>query len=780
MPGYLRHLYSWITRHRTDAPTVTLDEIFSAELLSINSRRLSVGRPPAPLPARLTTRNNLIGLSVSGGGVRAATVCLGILQVLIKRNFFREIDYLSSVSGGGYFAGTITNIYAHATAQALEPAAAETPIHFLLERFATSPGHLESAEIQHLRNHASYLSPPGRRRPFAFPTLILIGFLMNIIILLPVLLFISVASWYWTRYVTTLRHHNLYIAGLVVFWVICYNVFLSNILIRRRQRYKYSMQERLLGWSSTLLVALIVVIFLNIQGDLINFITAHYAEITQRIYYGIVGSIGTIGVVISLLRNTVQRFQKFYTQFWRVMLGLSAPILLWLIVALIETTLNQIGAWESFERFLDWPLLGNTFGYAPYPRSLICFYGSIALALWAVGMIFININATSVHSFYRDRLHRAYLFAPAAALLKAGPSRFGQPLKRASSSMLLTTAPDVRLSQLSDLAPYHIINTAINIQSSKARNMKGRDADFIMFTKHFIGGESTGYCETAEMERKDPQINLGTAIAISGAALAPNQGIHTSRALRFLMALTNARLGYWMVNPRFIANHWGVRRKVTPYYFFRELLGNLHESRSHIYVSDGGHIENLGVYELLRRRCRYIVVCDAECDPTMAFPSLAHLIRIARIDFSIDVSLDLGKLRPVTNRNDPNYGRSGLHYAVGRINYGSEDGSGRAETGKILYLKSSITGDEVEYVNSYRARFGEFPHESTSDQFFTEAQFEAYRALGEHIADSACEGCRGSSLQALIEGLSSGNVGTSNAADPEKFIEPAGRAGAAA
>jgi len=124
-----------------------------------------------------------------------------------------------------------------------------------------------------------------------------------------------------------------------------------------------------------------VIVFLNIQGDFIIFVSQHYQEMPQHIYYAVVGSLGTIGVAISLLRNTVQRFQKFYTQFWRVILGLSAPLLLWILVAMIQMTLNDFAVWSHFEALVDWPILGSTLGYSPYPRTLICLYGTVALAL---------------------------------------------------------------------------------------------------------------------------------------------------------------------------------------------------------------------------------------------------------------------------------------------------------------------------------------------------------------------------------------------------------------
>jgi hypothetical protein len=139
-------------------------------------------------------------------------------------------------------------------------------------------------------------------------------------------------------------------------------------------------------------------------------------------------------------------------------------------------------------------------------------------------------------------------------------------------------------------------------------------------------------------------------------------------------------------------------------------------------VSDGGHLENLGVYELLRRRCRLIIAVDGECDPLLRFGSLVQLVRFALIDMGVKISIDLDAVRLGPD------GRSRAHWALATIDYG------RGEVGHLVYVKSSMTGDENEYVRDYRSHYPLFPHEPTTDQFFDETQFEVYRALGHHIA----------------------------------------------
>ena len=72
------------------------------------------------------------------------------------------------------------------------------------------------------------------------------------------------------------------------------------------------------------------------------------------------------------------------------------------------------------------------------------------------------------------------------------------------------------------------------------------------------------------------------------------------------------------------------------------------------------------------------------------------------------------------------------HWAIGRIQYPGETAP---VSGYLLYLKSSVTGDEDEVILQYRSASPSFPHESTADQFFSEGQFEAYRSLGQHMAE---------------------------------------------
>ncbi len=332
----------------------------------------------------------------------------------------------------------------------------------------------------------------------------------------------------------------------------------------------------------------------------------------------------------------------------------------------------------------------------------------ILVAYWLT----VDVNQTAGHFFYRDRLSKAYLF-------------------RIARNGTLEHNDQQKLSELNtqgSAAPYHLINVALNLQGTNDSGLRGRSSDFFIFSKCYTGSTRTGFLKTRRMQRYDGNLNLGTAMAISGAAAAPNMGTTTLKPLILIMILLNLRLGYWLPNPRMVTDaSWlgrlALRRGPGPKYVLKEALGHVHGRGRYVYVSDGGSLENLGIYELLRRRCRFIVAVDGEADPDMRFNSLVKLQLYARLDMGIEVELDLDPLRKDAE------GLSKRRWVLGTIRYGG------GEVGHLLYIKAAVTGEEYEYVRAYRAQSEDFPHESSGGQFFTEAQFEAYRALGYQIGD---------------------------------------------
>jgi hypothetical protein len=242
-------------------------------------------------------------------------------------------------------------------------------------------------------------------------------------------------------------------------------------------------------------------------------------------------------------------------------------------------------------------------------------------------------------------------------------------------------------------------------------------------------------------------------MAISGAAANPNSGYATTNAMAFLLTVFDARLGWWLGNPRWRKSS----RRPGPGFALGSLLAELFAQTTarskFVNLSDGGHFDNLGLYELVRRRCRYIIVGDGEQDGDLTFGSLGGAIRKCRADFGVEIAIDPRPIRLTA-------GRSTTHCVVGTITYPETDpvrpatmtgqngadgpGAVKEATGRargwLLYLKSSLTGDEPADVIEYQSRHAGFPHQSTADQFFSESQFESYRRLGLHVFRDAFEG----------------------------------------
>jgi hypothetical protein len=202
--------------------------------------------------------------------------------------------------------------------------------------------------------------------------------------------------------------------------------------------------------------------------------------------------------------------------------------------------------------------------------------------------------------------------------------------------------------------------------------------------------------------------------------------------MSFLFTLLNLRLNRWVPNPRWLfffkrkyyrwEIEWRFRGRPWPWYFFKELFSRGTENDVLLNLSDGGHFENLGLYALLQRRCRYVIVSDAGQDAEFKLEDLSNLIRRARVDLGVDIQLDLRGLE-----RDPKNKRTPLHHAVGTIEYpGKEE-----PPGIVVLIKTTLTREEPQDLVDYKRESPTFPDESTGDQFFREPQFESYRKLGE-------------------------------------------------
>ncbi|TVP49342.1 MAG: hypothetical protein EA350_02315 [Gemmatimonadales bacterium] len=358
---------------------------------------------------------------------------------------------------------------------------------------------------------------------------------------------------------------------------------------------------------------------------------------------------------------------------------------------------------------------------------------AVALTAFGAGMAAgLPVNRFSLNGMYRNRLVRSFV----------GASR-PQAARSPSPFTGFDSGDDVPMAALAPLGrPLHIVNATLNAVADRGLAEQDRRAESFTFSPLHCGSWKLGYRPSHAYAGGDGRgpgeergVSLGTAATVSGAAASPNMGRRSTPALTFLLTLFNARLGAWFGNPGSAGEStWGdAEPRLGPFLLFRELLGATTERSPYVFLSDGGHFENLGLYEMVRRRCHFIVVSDASCDPEYLLGDLSEAIRMIRVDFSI--AIDFPEGLSFRGHDDAT---SGMHYAIGRIRYSGADGP-EAPDGILIYAKATLTGDEPCDVVNYARSSPSFPHEPTSHQFFSEAQFESYRMLGCHTVDALFE-----------------------------------------
>lgn len=400
-------------------------------------------------------------------------------------------------------------------------------------------------------------------------------------------------------------------------------------------------------------------------------------------------------------------------------------------VALETTTIRNIVHCHT-ERMYEGTVRDFPGGNPITVPAVLLVFGFVALGLSSR----VDINEFSMHLFYRNRLIRAYLGA-------SNQKRKAQPFTGFDPNDDLPVAsfsPYYDGPEGPYDGPYPIHNITLNLVKGEELAWQERKAASFVFTPLFSGfevrnGEAAqtsrlepgGFRSTRRYEQTGEGISLGTAMTISGAAASPAMGEGTTPAMAFLLTVFNVRLGWWLGNPR----HRDTWRRMGPKVGFMalltELFGAAQEESRYVYLSDGGHFDNLALYELIRRRCRFIVISDAGADPEFTFADLGNSVRKCCTDFGVEIDLDPSRIRKV-----PDTGLSPWHCAVGKIRYDKiEEG---ASPGILVYLKASRSGDEPVDTQAYAAAHEAFPHEPTSDQWFSESQFESYRKLGEHVA----------------------------------------------
>lgn len=316
-----------------------------------------------------------------------------------------------------------------------------------------------------------------------------------------------------------------------------------------------------------------------------------------------------------------------------------------------------------------------------------------------------NLNHSSMHGFYRDNLGRIWCPGGGAQpLSELKPWEVGGPIP-------LWTGTFNRFSRL----PGDVANATA----------------MFLFSPKYCGTASTSYVPTEKY--LDNALTVSEVMAISGAAVSPAANVPL--VFRAFLILTNFRFGQWLPMPSLLPR---MPRWAAPLRILYEWRTRRPENRDFAFVSDGGHCENLGIAPLLQRRCRLIIAVDSGYDPDARFLDLGRLLHSSESEYGVtfsdveagDIPLSLKNLIPADLKTP-------AHVLVAQINYPETPLLANSPRfGYLVYIKPSFTGDESAALRLYRDSQRDFPNDPTIDQFFEPQKFEAYRQLGDHIAES--------------------------------------------
>lgn len=631
------------------------------------------------------------GLALSGGGIRSASLCLGVLQSLDRERLLGCFGWISTVSGGGYTGlGWLAQSWNRRRSSGA-PGPGPTDFPFKLPEDPRGP-------LRHLRDHASYLMAPGFGPAMQAGGMLLRKLMVNLFMLAPVVLLLAalvgglnlarhaIAGGWFAQLVPWLLLASLMAAAAYAL----YEEGKAGPSAPRTRLALDGIAGRVLG----ALLALFALLLLATALDWMSALQSWFGTILSKVLRDGMGGLSSLVTAIFGLLGAGTLAARLRGRFATLALAAIGVAFLFLILAL------------AVRLWIDLAQLLHATGFWRRILLVLIFTASGAGLLWAAIRI-VDANALSLHGYYRDRLAEAF-FPPGAAprLSELRPAQTDGPLPIVNATVAGATGPGMK--------------------------RRGRPAGPFSFTPLEFGNSALEYHATRQLEAMQPECDAATAMAISAAAVAPQAGRVTGgRVAIFFKALLNARTARWLPSPR-VANQGGPAPRADGRYAFREMLGGaLRPAHARlVLVSDGGHWENLGVLALIHRHSPLILAIDAEADPDMAFNGLGIATMLSRLDAGTELRLDTGPLRPAKNR------RSKAHLQFGRLIY--PDG----REGVLIYVKSTLTGDEPPDVLHYATRNPGCPHETTADQFFSEDQFEAYRALGEHIGEEVARALR--------------------------------------
>lgn len=680
----------------------------------------------------------LTGLALSGGGIRSAIFNLGVLQAFAKRGLLHHLDYLSTVSGGGYIGSSLTWFLNTGSGKDFANRANDPAIPFGTKEHnfpygTDEPGHIITGKnthlqrnlLDHLRRRGNYLTPGDG---FTLLTLLAVV-LRNAVISLMIWIPLIAGAMYLPMLIGETSQKKVpasytvagFLGGFsIVLFAVASAVLALVITFQADDDASLRLRRMADQWGTRLLTMGFALIGLYLIASLGT--TINLAAITTL---SMSASSMLIGIVTSL------------TAMLKPDSRVTNQILLPSASGLLAFGLLLCAYKFAYAAALKEPLVFLGFGW--HHVLLIGFASALVLGLVA------DVNYITIARFYRDRLKETFM--PDANALKP------DSLHNLSREVWLKDLCKATNGQNDpagepDPGPYHLINTNVVLIDSDDKKCNRRGGDSFILSPLFCGSKATGWLPTSEPFYS--HLTLGTAMSTSGAAVNPNtgpggRGITRNRIVSFILAVLNLRLGIWLPNPNpackgpylppgnFLLSAW--------YGAKSWLIGHgYHENAACLQISDGGHFENLGLYELLRREVDLIIVSDATADHTFTFSDFRRALRFAETDLDVEITFDadekLSHLVPDDGNNMTSpmaEARKGYLHATIAYKNGTE--------GSLFYLKTTMIPGQRVRTKSYKLEYPRFPDQPTSDQFFDEAQFAAYRDLGYTITLDMLENC---------------------------------------
>lgn len=635
---------------------------------------------------------DLVALCSSGGGIRSSTFSLGVLQGLANLKLLPMFDYHSTVSGGGYTGGWWSTWRRVGTNSdnSLFP--------------ISTDGIVEPSAIRHLRENSNFLSPRGT----------------------------SLNGDLW-RGASRLLLGAISTTGLVCsLLLMLIGLWLSAFAINDIYAWCQENHKQILELSSLRTPA----IFFGILVTAMLAVTPVFALLKSA----------SEPIIAMLVFGVAIVFGYFLLLgFWYLAgMAISNPLgalaaIAWSLIGISAT--RWVAGWSGKQSRNQAPsafrsLIANL---TPTLIALATLSGLCFLVMIAIRFAGGGGNAATLSSI----MGVAGLLAVISTFSVRIPSTLHQfyreqILKVFGSLSNDQFSGDVKLekSNPGNRRPHHVINCCASdtdYQALRRKDRRGASATFSSL------GFNLGN-QYRQSVAKD--LTVGEALTTSAAAVDPAMGMYSSKVgslLSLVLFGANLRLGTWVsLGSRYtkVLRPW---KEALSRFRLSDSSKEGSSSVTDVHLTDGGHFENLAAYEMFRRRCRYIVICDGGADPDITFSDFSNLQQLVREDFGVEIDINLDVLRPDKS------GHSEQHLVAGKIKYRplkrikqtqDQNVEPLSEDGILIYIKPTLTGDEPEDITQYKVRNTSFPHESTGDQFYDSFQWEAYRRLGEHVIET--------------------------------------------